>query len=88
MKATGIVRRVDALGRLVLPVELRREMSLDPGSPVEVFVEGSRIVLHKYEPACVFCGEADGVLTFLDKRICRACRSALGQRAQLAGVAR
>lgn len=77
---------MDTLGRVVLPVELRRTLQLNAGSPVELFVDGSRVVLQRYEPACVFCGEADGVLTFLERRICRSCRIALGRGAPIAEV--
>ncbi len=56
MKATGIVRRIDELGRVVLPIELRRTMNLSVRDPVEIFIEGESIVLRKFEAACLFCG--------------------------------
>ena len=56
MKSTGIVRKVDELGRIVLPIELRRTLDIDVKDALEIYVEGSQIILKKYEPACVFCG--------------------------------
>jgi len=77
MKATGIVRRIDELGRVVLPVELRRTLELEVRDPVEIFVENDAIVLRKYLPACVFCGGARNVTAFRGKLICSECRKQL-----------
>ena len=74
MKATGIVRRIDNLGRVVLPIELRRQMDLEDNASLEIFVDGDAVVLKKYQPACVFCGEAEGVVPFAGRNICAACR--------------
>ncbi len=73
MKATGIVRKVDDLGRIVLPIELRRNLGIEIKDPLEIFVDGEYIMLKKYEPACVFCGSADQVINFEGKNICRNC---------------
>ena len=74
MKSTGIVRAVDELGRIVLPKELRQSMDLDgKGASVEIFTDGDKIVLKKYQPSCIFCGNADNVVFFGGKRVCRAC---------------
>lgn len=73
MKSLGIVRKVDELGRIVLPIETRKRLDLGPKDPVEIFVEKDRVVLKKYEPSCIFCGDADDVIIYKDKRICRAC---------------
>ena len=56
MKSTGIVRKVDELGRIVLPIEIRRTMNIDKCDAVEIFVDEEKIVLKKYQPACIFCG--------------------------------
>ena len=56
MKATGIVRKVDELGRIVLPIELRRTLNIDIRDPLEIYVDGESIMLKKYQPACIFCG--------------------------------
>lgn len=73
MKSTGIVRKVDELGRVVIPIELRRTMSIAERDALEIFVEGSHIILKKYEPACIFCGQAKGVQNFKGKNICPKC---------------
>lgn len=73
MKSTGIVRRLDQLGRIVLPMELRRTMDLETKDPIEIYVDGESIVLKKYEPACFLCGEADDVISFKGKNICKKC---------------
>lgn len=73
MKATGIVRKLDPLGRIVLPIELRRTLGINEKDAVEIFVDGERIVLLKYEPACIFCGNAENVSYFKGKIVCAAC---------------
>ncbi|MDD4188580.1 MAG: AbrB/MazE/SpoVT family DNA-binding domain-containing protein [Eubacteriales bacterium] len=73
MKSTGIVRKVDELGRVVLPIELRRTLEIAEKDPMEVFVDGSTIILKKYEPSCIFCGDARDVTTYMGKRICPSC---------------
>ena len=73
MKSTGIVRKVDELGRIVLPIELRRTLGIDIKDAIEIYVDNSTIVLKKYEPCCIFCGNtADNVL-FKEKRVCKDC---------------
>ncbi|MGN0720021.1 MAG: AbrB/MazE/SpoVT family DNA-binding domain-containing protein [Anaerovoracaceae bacterium] len=73
MKATGIVRPVDPLGRVVIPVELRRNLGINTDDSLEVFVDGDFIMLKKYEPACIFCGNAKDVQNIHGKNICRTC---------------
>lgn len=73
MKSTGIVRKVDELGRVVIPIELRRTLNLNEKDAVEIFVEGDTIILKKYLPACIFCGQAKNVKTIRDKKICNVC---------------
>ncbi len=73
MKSTGIVRKVDNLGRVVLPVEIRRTMDIDLKDPIEVFVDGQTIILKKYEPECIFCGNAKDVQVYKGKNICSGC---------------
>ncbi len=79
MKSTGIVRSVDNLGRIVLPIELRRTMGLSVGDPLEIFVDGENVVFRKYRPGCIFCGEADPqkikIVGIRGKIICRNCTS-------------
>lgn len=73
MKATGIVRPIDNLGRIVLPIELRRIMNLNEKDLLEIFVEGNRIVLEKYQRSCIFCGSSDNVVEYMDKTVCKDC---------------
>ena len=73
MKSTGIVRKIDELGRLVLPIELRRNMNLDIKDPLEIFVEDDMIILKKYESSCIFCGDARDNVIFENKHVCRKC---------------
>lgn len=73
MKSTGVVRKVDELGRIVLPKELRETMDINVKDPLEIFTDGENVVLRKYNPACVFCGDASDVIYFNGKRVCRKC---------------
>lgn len=77
MKSTGIVRKIDELGRIVLPIEMRNRLEIGPGVGVEIFFENSSIVLRKYAPTCVFCGETEGLIEFKGRKICRHCVDAL-----------
>jgi len=73
MKSTGIVRKVDELGRVVIPIELRRTLQIEEKDALEIYVDGEKIILKKYEPACIFCGNAEGITIFKDKNICQEC---------------
>jgi len=73
MKATGIVRKVDELGRIVLPIELRRTLNIDIKDPIEIYVDDDYILLKKYEPACVFCGNAKDIVNISGKNVCKNC---------------
>lgn len=73
MKATGIIRKVDELGRIVLPIELRRNLDIEEKDPLEIYIEGDKIVLQKYEPACLFCGSSQGLTVYRGKNVCREC---------------
>ena len=77
MKATGIVRKVDELGRVVLPIELRRTLDIAEKDALEIFVDGNTIILKKYEPACIFCGDASNVSNYKGKNICHECMQEL-----------
>jgi len=81
MKSTGIVRKVDELGRVVIPIELRRTLDIAEKDPLEIYVDGDRVILRKYEPACVFCGNADEVIDFKGKNVCQECLSTMGLKA-------
>ncbi|MBR6034239.1 MAG: AbrB/MazE/SpoVT family DNA-binding domain-containing protein [Clostridia bacterium] len=73
MKSTGIVRRVDELGRVVIPIELRNSLKIAEKDPIEIFVDGTSIVLKKHESACVFCGNTKKLVEYKDKLICEKC---------------
>ncbi len=73
MKSTGIIRRVDELGRLVIPIELRNKFGIYEKDPIEIFVDGSSIILKKYEPNCIFCGSTKKLVTYNDKLVCNKC---------------
>ena len=77
MKTTGIVRKVDELGRVVLPVELRRTLNIEEKDPLEISLDGDKVILRKYHAACIFCGNEKDLKEFHDKRICRKCCKAL-----------
>lgn len=73
MKSTGIVRKVDELGRVVLPIELRRTLGIDEKDALEIYTDGEKIVLRKYEPACIFCGNTENVLNYKNRLVCSEC---------------
>lgn len=73
MKSTGIVRKVDELGRVVLPIELRRTLDINLKDSLEIFVDKEKIILQKYSPACIFCGEGEDIVRFKGKNICSNC---------------
>lgn len=73
MKSTGIVRKVDELGRVVIPIELRRTLHIEKKDSLEIFVEDETIIFKKYEPACIFCGQAKNVKDIKGKKVCPAC---------------
>ena len=73
MIATGIVRKIDELGRVTLPSELRKTLDIDVKDGLEIFIEGNTIVLKKYEPSCIFCGNARNVINYKEKNICLEC---------------
>ena len=79
MKSTGIVRKVDELGRMVLPIELRRTLDIAEKDPLEIYVSEDSIILKKYQPSCVFCDSAKNIVNYKGKNVCSACIKALCQ---------
>lgn len=77
MKSTGIVRKVDELGRIVLPIELRRSMDIAEKDSMEIYVDGGSIVLRKYQPSCIFCDDAKDVMNYKGKNVCPHCLAEL-----------
>ena len=82
LKSTGIVRRVDDLGRIVLPMELRKTLDIETRDSLEIFTEGNTIVLRKYEPQCVFCGQAGNIEIFKTKNVCKHCMNEIANLEQ------
>ena len=80
MKSTGIVRKVDDLGRIVLPIELRRTLDINERDSIEIFVDGNQIVLKKYSPSCIFCGEARDLVSYEGVNMCLACVKTIAKR--------
>ncbi len=75
MKATGIIRPLDTVGRIVLPKEIRKQFDLvDDRDSLEIFTDNDTIILRKYSPSCIFCGEDDGLIEFKGKKICKNCK--------------
>ncbi len=73
MKATGIVREIDDLGRIVIPSEIRKNLDLNRKDPMEIYLDGDMILLKKHMPCCIFCGEANDVILFKGKLVCKDC---------------
>lgn len=73
MKATGIVRKMDELGRIVLPIELRNRLEIGPKDPIEIFTDGDSIILKKYQPCCILCGSVSDNVLINEKRVCKKC---------------
>lgn len=78
MKSTGIIRRVDELGRVVIPIEIRNQFSIIEKDPIEIYVDGSSIILKKFEPNCFFCGNSKDLISYKDKLICDKCSNQIG----------
>ncbi len=77
LKSTGVVRKVDELGRIVIPIELRRTMGIEEKDSLEIYVDNEKIILKKYEPACIFCGNAEEVINYKGKNLCKNCMTEL-----------
>ncbi len=79
MKAPGIVRTIDRLGRFVLPADLRKSMGYGDNEPLEIFVEDDKIILKKYNPACLFCGSGENTVKYKEKLVCADCAKKLNE---------
>ena len=77
MKATGIVRLIDELGRIVIPKEMRKTFNISNGDPVEIYVENNRIILEKYHNSCIFCGGSIDLCDFRERKVCKNCIESL-----------
>ena len=79
MKSTGIVRRMDELGRVVIPMEIRTQFNMKERDPIEIFVDGSSIVLKKFQPNCIFCGGTKNLITYKKQLICENCSKKISE---------
>lgn len=77
MKSIGIVRRIDQLGRVVLPKETRDAMELPEGTPMEIYTDDNTIVIKKYQPGCVICNSMDNITYYKGKPVCEECRKGI-----------
>lgn len=77
MKASGIIRHIDELGRIVVPKEMRRALDISADDPVEIRQEGDRVILSKYQKSCIFCGSESNIAAFKGKVVCRSCLAEL-----------
>jgi len=73
MKSTGIVRRLDELGRVVIPKEIRNKLNIEEKDPIEIYLEGTSIILRKFESGCIFCNNSKELSTYKDRLICKKC---------------
>ena len=73
MKSTGIVRKVDELGRVVLPIEMRRTLDISEKDALEIYVDGENIILRKYHESCVFCDSKKDLINYNGRNICKDC---------------
>lgn len=80
MKSTGIVRKVDELGRIVLPIEIRRTLEITQRDELEIFMDNDQIVLQKFQRSCVFCGAGRGLISFHGKTVCEDCLRGLKKK--------
>ena len=74
MKATGMVKQIDEMGRIVIPREIKRSMGIQDRDHLEIFVEDNKIILKKYQPGCIFCGNTEQIVTFKGKMVCLDCK--------------
>ena len=79
MKSTGIIRRVDELGRVVIPIEIRNKFEIAEKDPIEIYVDGSSIILKKFEPNCIFCGNTKDLYEYEGKLICKKCSNKISK---------
>ena len=73
MKTTGMIRQLDSLGRIVLPIELRRTLDINTKDMLEIMVDGNSVILRQFEPNCHFCGSSTGLSEYKGKNICKRC---------------
>lgn len=83
MKSTGVVRKIDELGRIVLPSEIRRVFAIHEGDELEISVNGEQVILEKRKDLCVFCGAENPTIDFKSRRVCETCAQEVGQQLRI-----
>lgn len=83
MKDTGVVRKLDELGRITLPMELRKSLGLKEKDALQIFVDGERIVLERYAPSDIFTGSMDDLIEYHGKKV---SKESIKELAKLAGL--
>jgi transcriptional pleiotropic regulator of transition state genes len=83
MKSTGVVRKIDELGRIVLPSELRKVFGIKEGNELEISVDGEQIILQKRMDLCLFCEAADPAIEFKGRKVCQNCATELSQQVRV-----
>lgn len=73
IKALGVVRQIDDLGRIVIPAEVRKTLNWEVRDPLEIYTSGDSVILKKYQPGCIFCGSLEELEDFRERKICKAC---------------
>lgn len=79
MKSTGVVRKIDELGRIVLPSEIRRVFGIHEGNELDISVDGEKIILQKRRDVCLFCSAENPTIDFRDRKVCETCAGELGK---------
>jgi transcriptional pleiotropic regulator of transition state genes len=87
MKDTGIIRQVDELGRIVIPIEIRKRMKIGDRDPLQIYVQGERIILSKPVNQCVFCGKSRNLEEFMEREVCASCKADLANELRAATTA-
>ena len=80
MKSTGMVRKTDDLSRIVIPREICRELGIEPRTPLEIYVDGEKIIFRKHEPGCILCGNAEDVVNYKGKNFCPECLAGIAKK--------
>jgi transcriptional pleiotropic regulator of transition state genes len=86
LKSTGVVRKIDELGRIVLPSEIRRVFGIHEGDELDISVEGEKVILEKRQDLCLFCGAESPAVLFKERRVCESCVREMGEAATVVHI--
>ncbi len=79
MKSTGIIRKLDELGRVVIPKEIRKKLDIEEKDPIEIYVDGNSIVLKKSVSGCIFCNNTKDLCSYKGNLVCKSCIEKLSE---------